>query len=174
MHIPTIGKLYFVPEVNLYCIFRGIYFSRSKKNINVDFYKDALRKEPAYNYDISQAFEFNLSDFTFQYVVSTSEMRRRPFDFVDLDGAISLITTKKKFQGIRCQITLFSPVKFQSQVYDWKTNKSDTVEVESSEFAGTITPESDGKLNIKLYGETVAVDISNIKTLKFRLYEFHR
>lgn len=174
MKIPEVGKLYFVPEENLFCIFRRIYYTRNKKSIRVDFYKDEFRKESYYNYDLDNAFEFDLSDFTFQPVVNKAEMRRRPFDFVDLDGAISLITTKKKFQGIYCRITLFSPVKFKSQSYDWKTNTSETIEVEASEFAGTITLEADGKLSIKLYRETVTVEIANIKTLKFRLYEFHR
>lgn len=174
MQIPTIGKLYFVPEVNLYCIFRGIYYTREKKSIRVSFYKDEFRKESHYDYDLENDFEFDLCPFTFLPVVNKAELRRRPFDFVDLDGAVSLLTTKKKFQGIRCHIKLFSPAKFPSNVYDWKTNTSETVEIEATEFSGTITLEADGKLNIKLYRETVTVDIANIRTLKFRLYEFHR
>lgn len=174
MQIPTIGKLYFVPEENLYCIFRRIYCTRNKKSINVNFYKDELRKESHYDYDLSGAFDYDLSKFTFEPVVNKAEIRRRPFDFVDLDGAISLITTKKKFQNVYCRIKLFSPVKFKAESWNWQTRTADCYDAETTEFAGTITLEADGKLNIKLYRETVTVDIANIKTLKFRLYEFHR
>ncbi|RTK99336.1 MAG: hypothetical protein EKK57_09680 [Proteobacteria bacterium] len=174
MKIPEVGKLYFVPEENLFCIFRRIYYTRNKKSIRVDFYKDEFRKESYYDYDLDNAFEFDLSDFTFQPVVNKAEMRRRPFDFVDLDGAIKLITTKKKFQDVYCRFKLSSPVKFQAESYDWKTRTTTCYDAEATEFAGTMTPEADGKLNIKLYRETIIVDIANIKTLKFRLYEFHR
>lgn len=121
MEIPVVGKLYFVPELNLCCIFRKICCTRNKKNIAVEFYKDEERKQRIYNFELRQTFERDLSGFTFQPVINKAEMRRRPFDFVDLDGAIALLITKKRFQNVYCTINLFSPVKFTSENYNWHT-----------------------------------------------------
>lgn len=173
MKIPDIGKLYFIPELNIYCIFRWIYCTRCKRDCKVDFYKDSLRKEPFYDYELAETFRFDISGLTFLHVINNAEARRRPFDFVDLDGALVLLT-KKRFAGILCRVKLFNPVVITVDNWDRKENKAYETQSDVKVLEGKIESFDNGVVIFKMRNRSIQLDASNIELLRFRLYEFIR
>lgn len=175
--IPAIGKLYKVPAFDIYVIFRNIYFTRYGTRMSMDLYKDEFRKEKHYDYDLEQKIKNQLNELTLVPVTNKAEMKRRPFDYVDIDGAISLLTTRKRYKHILCSIDLVTPIKFQRQKYNYTEQKVENYESESALWRGYIRANDDGTLQIKSYyssGVDIIINPFEIERIKFRLYTFER
>lgn len=173
-HLPVIGKLYFVPEENIFIIFRNIIFSRSQKNISFDTFTDENRKEKIYyQYILEPKFkENNLSNFTFIPVDNKLEMKRRPFDYTDLQGAIELLSTKKKYSKVLIYIETIDQVEFSEERYNYTEHKVEDIISKSNQFNGTVKKGINNTIIIHSYRAKVVIDINNIKLLRFRFYEF--
>lgn len=175
--IPAIGKLYKVPAFDIYVIFRNISFTRYSTRMSMDLYKDELRKEKSYDYDLEQKIIKQLNELTLVSVTNKAEIKRRPFDYVDIDGAISLLTTRKRYKNILCSIDLITPIKFQSQRYNYTEKRVENYESESALWRGYIRANDDGTLQIKPYyqsGMDIVINPFEIERIKFRLYKFER
>lgn len=175
--IPAIGKLYKIPEFGVYVIFRSISFTRYNTRMSMDLYKDEFRKEKSYDYDLEQKIINQLNELTLVSVTNKAEIKRRPFDYVDIDGAISLLTTRKRYKYVLCSIDLVAPIKFQSQKYNYTEKKVEDYEDESALWRGYIRANDDGTLQIKPYyssGVDIIINPFEIERIKFRLYTFER
>lgn len=175
--IPVIGKLYNIAELNVYVIFRSIRCTRYNTLMSMDLYNDELRNQKRYDYDLEQRIIKEIGTLTLTPVVNKAEMKRRPFDFVDIDGAISLLTKRKRYQNIVCSIDLVQPIKFLNKRYNYQEKKVEQYEDESALWRGYVEATSDGMLKIKPYynsGVDIIINPFEIERLKFRLYEFTR
>lgn len=175
--IPVIGKLYQIPEFSVYVIFRNISFTRYSTRMSMDLYKDEFRKEKSYDYDLEQRIISQFNELTLVPVTNKAEIKRRPFDYVDIDGAISLLTTRKRYKYILCSVDLVRPIKYTAQRYNYTEKKVENYEGESALWRGYISANDDGTLQIKPYyqsGVDIVINPFEVERLKFRLYEFTR
>lgn len=175
--IPAIGKLYNIPEFDIYVIWRNITCTRYRVSMSMNLYKNEFCKEKHYDYDLEQKIIKQFDQLTLVPVTNKREMKRRPFDYVDIDGAISLLTTRKRYKNILCSIDLITPIKFQSQRYNYTEKRVENYESESALWRGYIRANDDGTLQIKPYyqsGMDIVINPFEIERIKFRLYKFER
>lgn len=175
--IPAIGKLYEIPEFGVYVIFRNITCTRYSTRMSISLYKDEFRKEKFYDYDLEQKIKNQLNELTLVPVTNKAEIKRRPFDYVDIDGAISLLTTRKRYNNVLCSIDLVTPIKFQNQKYNYTENRVEDYEDESALWRGYIRANDDGTLQIKPYYHSsvdIVINPFEVERIKFRLYTFER
>ena len=175
--IPAIGKLYKVPAFDIYVIFRNISFTRYSTRMSMDLYKDEFRKEKHYDYTLEQKIKNQLNELTLVPVTNKAEMKRRPFDYVDIDGAISLLATRKRYKYILCSFKLIKPVSYISQRYNYIEKKIEQYQDESIEWAGYLKSNDDQTITIKSYYSQrgdITINPFEIEKLEFRLYTFER
>jgi hypothetical protein len=110
-------------------------------------------------------------------VTNKAEIKRRPFDYVDIDGAISLLATRKRYKYILCSLKLIKPVSYISQRYNYIEKKIEQYQDESIEWAGYLKSNDDQTITIKSYYSQrgdITINPFEIEKLEFRLYTFER